>query len=502
MQLKDREMPLVVFEMANNHMGSTGHGLATIDQFAKVASNYPFDFAFKFQFRQLDSFIHPDFQDRYELKYVKRFSETALERSDFQTMFNRVRDHGMKVIVTPFDEDSVDVVAKMEVDALKVASCSLTDWPLLERIVQLGKPTIVSTAGGVFEQIDQVVSFFSHRETPIAIMHCVGEYPTRAENLQLGQISQLMKRYPGVSVGYSTHEQPDNFSAAPVAFGLGARIFEKHVAVETDQFQKNDYSVTPVQMQAWLDNVFEAYRMLGEAQGRHPISIKEKQDLRQFQRGVFLKSHKSPGSVLRDEDVFFAFPCVDGQLVANDWSKYMQYRLEVSKEEKTPLMSEDLEIVNKREMVYKICQEVKSLLDEAGVVYPGGVELEISHHYGIEQFRETGIAMLTVVNREYCKKIIVVLPGQKHPEQFHKQKEETFHVLHGSLKLTLDGEDSHLNVGEATIVEPGTRHAFQTTAGCVLEEISTSHFQDDSFYTDPAITNNLDRKTILKYWFD
>ena len=180
----------------------------------------------------------------------------------------------------------------------------------------------------------------------------------------------------------------------------------------------------------------------------------------------------------------------------------MQYRLEVSKEEKSPLMSEDLEIVNKREMVYKICQEVKSLLDEAGVVYPGGVELEISHHYGIERFRETGIAMLTVVNREYCKKIIVVLPGQKHPEQFHKQKEETFHVLHGSLKLTLDGEDSHLNVGEATIVEPGTRRAFQTTTGCVLEEISTSHFQDDSFYTDPAITNNLDRKTILKYWFD
>lgn len=502
MQLNDREMPLVVFEMANNHMGSVDHGLATIEQFAEVASNYPFDFAFKFQFRQLDSFIHPDFKERHDLKYVKRFSETELEQSDFEKMFDRVRNNNLHVLVTPFDNDSVDVLADMDVDALKVASCSLTDWPLLERIAQMGKPTVVSTAGGAFEQIDQVVSFFGHRERSIAMMHCVGEYPTTASNLQLGQISQLIKRYPGVSVGYSTHEQPDNFSAVPIALGLGARIFEKHVAVETEHFKKNDYSVTPTQMKAWLDSLFEAYQMLGETQERHKISAKEKQDLRQFQRGVFLRSHKSPGSTLRDEDVFFAFPCVDGQLVANDWSKYMRYRLEVSKEEKTPLMSEDVEIINKREMVYKICQEVKSLLDEAGVVYPGGVELEISHHYGIERFKETGIAMLTVVNREYCKKIIVVLPGQKHPEQYHKQKEETFHVLHGSLKLILNGEASQLSVGEAMIVEPGTRHAFETDTGCVLEEISTSHYQNDSFYTDPAITNNLDRKTILKYWFD
>jgi len=110
--------------------------------------------------------------------------------------------------------------------------------------------------------------------------------------------------------------------------------------------------------------------------------------------------------------------------------------------------------------------------------------------------------MLTVVNREYCKKIIAVLPGQKHPEQYHKQKEETFHVLSGSLKLTLDGEESEMSVGETMIVEPGTRHSFETEIGCVLEEISTSHYQGDSFYTDSTITNNVDRKTILKYWFD
>ena len=502
MDLDRFETPLVVFEMANNHMGSVDHGLLIIDQFSEVAARYPFEFAFKFQFRQLHSFIHPDFKTRQDLKYVKRFSETDLKQSDFERMFDRVRKYGMKVIVTPFDEASVDLAAEVNVDALKVASCSLTDWPLLESIVKVDKPTIVSTAGGIFSQIDQVVSFLQHRIDPIALMHCIGEYPTDASNFNLGQILQLKKRYPDVAVGYSTHEAPDNCSAVPIALGLGARIFEKHVAVETNELKKNDYSVTPTQMQAWLDSALAAYEMLGETKNRHIITSKEKQDLRQFQRGVFLKSAKSSGVVLRDEDVFFAFPCVDGQLVANDWSKYTEFTLTVHKEKNTPLMSNDVTVVSKRKTVYQICRDVKDVLDMAGVVYPGGVELEISHHYGIDRFRDTGIAMLTVVNREYCKKIIVVLPGQKHPEQYHKRKEETFHVLYGSLQLTLNGERSEMDVGETAVVEPGTRHAFETATGCVLEEISTNHHQDDSFYTDAAITNNRDRKTILKYWFD
>jgi D-lyxose ketol-isomerase len=68
--------------------------------------------------------------------------------------------------------------------------------------------------------------------------------------------------------------------------------------------------------------------------------------------------------------------------------------------------------------------------------------------------------------------------------------------------LALDGSPSELQAGETVVIEPGTRHAFSTTTGCVLEEISTSHYQDDSYYTDPMIMENLERKTILKYWFD
>ncbi|MBF0321902.1 MAG: cupin domain-containing protein, partial [Magnetococcales bacterium] len=134
------------------------------------------------------------------------------------------------------------------------------------------------------------------------------------------------------------------------------------------------------------------------------------------------------------------------------------------------------------------------------VIVPGQADLEISHHYGIERFDEVGISMITVVNRQYCKKLIVVLPGQSHPEQYHKQKEETFHTLHGTLNLVLDGKLRICRPGDVVTVEKGVRHAFSSTDGAVLEEISSTHFVDDSFYVDPDIAKNPSRKTFISFW--
>jgi quercetin dioxygenase-like cupin family protein len=155
-----------------------------------------------------------------------------------------------------------------------------------------------------------------------------------------------------------------------------------------------------------------------------------------------------------------------------------------------------------RAKVLSIVTRVKKLLDQSRGVVPGEAELEISHHYGIDRFDEFGITMVTVVNRHYCKKLIVVLPGQKHPEQYHEKKEETFHVLHGELHLELDGLARVCAPGSVITITPGMRHAFHSETGAVFEEISSTHFNNDSFYTDPAIARNAERKTFLRHWID
>src|ERR1700690_399118 len=197
---------LFIFEMANNHMGDLAHGVRIIRELREASAGFDFRFAVKLQYRHLPDLIHPDYGERMDIKFIKRFSETALSWDDLRRLKDAIVENGFLSICTPFDEASVNKVVRHGFDFLKVASCSLTDWPLAEKIAATKLPLILSTAGESFEDIDRIVSFYQHREKRVAIMHCVAEYPTSRPDLQLNQIDLLLRRYTNVEVGYSTHE--------------------------------------------------------------------------------------------------------------------------------------------------------------------------------------------------------------------------------------------------------------------------------------------------------
>lgn len=492
---------LFVLEMANNHMGDMAHGFHVISEFGKVCRKFPeFNFAFKLQYRDLDTFIHPSMQGRDDVKYIKRFSETRLNRADFDNLVQKIRDEGFMTMSTPFDNASVGTIVDQKLNILKIASCSFTDWPLLEEAAATNLPIIASTAGATIDEIDRVVSFLSHRNKDFAILHCVGEYPTADEKLHISQIDYLKQRYPGVRIGFSTHENPANTDIVKMAIAKGASIFEKHVGVPTDAFPLNAYSASPEQIEAWLEAARYAKTVCGVGDMRLPPNESERASLRSLRRGVFLRRDIAAGENITDKDVYFAFPPQDNQYTANDWSKYVSFvAAETIKKDGsvTPVNAKRLDV---RERIGEIAQKVKGLLAESGITVPGGVDLEISHHYGLDRFDEIGLTMMTVVNRGYCKKLLVSLPGQAHPEQYHRQKEETFHVLYGEVHLALDGKTNVYRPGDVIHVEPGVRHAFVSPSGAVIEEISSTHFKDDSFYTDESISHNPNRKTLLTYW--
>jgi len=494
---------LFIFEFANNHMGDINHGLRMVKEFGEVAKQYTeFQFAVKFQFRDIETFIHPDFKERKDLKYVKRFSETKLTMDEFKTLKKAATKAGFKTLCTGFDETSVGRIEEMGFDYIKVASCSFTDWPLLNKVVESKLPIIASTAGSSLSDIDNVVSFFKNRNKDLAIMHCVGEYPTLEENLQINQINFLKNRYQDLPIGFSTHEHPDNNDAVFIATAKGACLFEKHVAVVTDEYPKNAYSATPEQVGGWLSSARRAYKMCGKEKGRHDNSEREISDLRRFKRGVFAKRFIAEGEVIDRTNVFYAWPPQDGQILANEMSKYTHYIAKKSFDvnEAVYNSSDSAEKVETRGKIWDIVQDVKSFLAKSGVVYPGQAKLEISHHYGIDKFYDFGITMITVVNREYCKKLIITLPGQSHPEQYHEQKEETFLVLHGDVDLKLDGISKELKRGDVVTIMPGVRHEFSTKNGCVIEEVSSTHYTNDSYYTDEKIAQNKNRKTFITHW--
>jgi quercetin dioxygenase-like cupin family protein len=157
-------------------------------------------------------------------------------------------------------------------------------------------------------------------------------------------------------------------------------------------------------------------------------------------------------------------------------------------------------MLDEQEVIWGIVQKARDLFSASGVTLPQHAELEISHHYGLSRFEDFGLLMVTVVNRDYCKKLLGVLPGQSHPEQYHNRKEESFHCLSGELDLVLDGERRVIRPGDVVLVQPGVRHSFSSKSGCVIEEISSTHFKDDSFYTDESIDRNPNRKTFVSFW--
>ena len=123
-------------------------------------------------------------------------------------------------------------------------------------------------------------------------------------------------------------------------------------------------------------------------------------------------------------------------------------------------------------------------------------------HGNFDGIAHAGIAMVTCVNRTYCKKLIIQMPGQRHPSHYNKRKEETFHVLHGTLEMEIEGRRRMLFPGDLLLVQQGVWHEFWTATGVIFEEISTQHYNDDSFYEDKEInrTPREKRKTVVNQW--
>lgn len=490
---------LFIFEMANNHQGSLRHGLRIIEEMARLARQFGIRGAIKFQYRELDSFIHPDFAGRKDVPHIPRFLETRLKPEEFAELAAAAREQELLTAITPFDEPSVELALNHGVDALKVASCSAQDWPLLEEIARARRPVICSTGGLRLQDLDKVVNFFEHRGVEdLALLHCVALYPAENKDLNLNFMSRMLRRYRNQTIGYSGHEAPDNLDVVRAAVVMGAQVLERHVGVPTERIKLNAYSLNPEQAQAWVAAALEARRLLGPENGLKTVSDAESAALRSLMRGVYAKRAVQKGEALERSKVFFAMPCAEGQTTSGEYLESMT----ASRDYAAGAALEERRQYNPIHDVRSVVHDAKGMIREAQIAIGRNYTVELSHHYGMQSFRRIGALIVNIVNREYCKKLIIVLAGQSHPLHHHAVKEETFQVLYGELELTLEGAKSVLRPGDSQLVKRLQNHSFSTRTGCIFEEISTTHVVGDSYYEDEKI-NRLDpmqRKTVLESW--
>jgi D-lyxose ketol-isomerase len=184
-------------------------------------------------------------------------------------------------------------------------------------------------------------------------------------------------------------------------------------------------------------------------------------------------------------------------LYSNDFSKHNIYKTKKKLSEGLPLLKKNLEIKNNYSEVKIIRDKVRNFLKNKKITIPTKPRLEISHHYGIEKFYKFGITMITVINKIYCKKLIIILPNQKHPAQFHKKKQESFFILYGKVNLKINKKNLNLNPGDLKTIKPGEIHEFSSKTGAIIEELSTTSMINDSFYIDKSIHKNKNRKSFI-----
>ena len=459
-------------------MGDIDHAFKIIEEFSSITQDFKeFTFAFKLQFRNLDTFIHPDYLKRNDLHYIKRFQDTKLKIGDFKKIIKKIREKNHKVVITAFDNDSIATLHNIDYDFLKIASCSFNDWPLLEDAITVNKPIILSTAGANIAIVDQVVAFMLHRKKEFALLHCVAEYPTEEiTKFNMNRIDLFKNRYSSIPIGYSTHELPDEEMIINNSISKGATIFEKHIALTTPKYGVNMYSSNPKQTKKWLKIANDSFEICGEVNQTILNNKNEEKTLNSLKRGAFAKNDINIDENIKIEDVFFAFPSEENQYYANDFSKHNIFKTKDLIKKNSPINNLNTEKIYIRKKIDEIADSCNEMLRLANISIPGDIDLEISHHYGIEKFDQFGLVLLTLVNREYCKKLLICFQGQTHPEQYHKKKEETFCLLHGDLELSINDKKKNVSVGEVITIEPFERHSFNSKNGAIIEEISSTHY--------------------------
>ena len=306
---------LFVLELANNHWGKLERGLEIIKQYSRIIRFNNVRAAIKLQFRDVENFIHKDFRDRQDIRYIKKTLDTQLSFEDFATMVEAIRKGGCIPMATPFDEASVDMCVALDIKIIKIGSSDLNDWFLLEKIATTKKPVIVSTGGASLKDIDDLVLFFENRNIPLAINHCVSLYPTEDYDLDLNQIDFLKNRYPNHTIGFSTHEYHDWTNSIMIAYAKGARTFERHIDIRDGTAKISPYCSLPDQIDTWIKAYKKAREMSGSPGTQHRVPPKEEIEyLDSLVRGVYAKHDLPVGHTLTMDDVYLAIPLQKGQI--------------------------------------------------------------------------------------------------------------------------------------------------------------------------------------------
>jgi len=223
----------VIAEAGVNHNGDLARAKRLVDAAAESGAN-----AVKFQTFLSDKVISPAAPKAAYQSVTAGAAESQLEMVRrlelpfvaFRELRAYAREAGILFLSTPFDPESADFLASIDIPAFKVPSGEITNFPFLDHIARKGKPIIVSTGMSDLEEVEAAVKAIrAAGSREIALLQCTSNYPASASSVNLRAMKTMQERF-NVPVGYSDHTMGIEVSLAAAA--LGACIIEKHFTLD------------------------------------------------------------------------------------------------------------------------------------------------------------------------------------------------------------------------------------------------------------------------------
>jgi N,N'-diacetyllegionaminate synthase len=255
----------IIAEAGVNHNGSLDLALQLVD--AAKASGAD---AVKFQTFRADllatrSAHKAAYQERTTGRAESQFEmlqRLELDAASHRRLIDHCREIGIQFLSSPFDIQSADLLATLDVPLYKVPSGEITNLPFLEHLARKGRPLILSTGMSTLGEVEEAVKAMqSAGASQLTLLHCVTEYPAPYAEVNL-RAMQTLKSAFGLPVGYSDHTPGVEIAIAAAA--LGAEVIEKHFTLDRSlPGPDHAASLEPVELQQMVASIRHVEAALG-----------------------------------------------------------------------------------------------------------------------------------------------------------------------------------------------------------------------------------------------
>ncbi len=297
----------VIAEIGNNHQGSVKHGLELIKAAKDAGAN-----AVKTQKRDNKSLYTKNFFNQiydnpnsFGSSYGEHREKLELNKNDYKELIDYAKELKIDFFATPFDLKSLEFLEQFNLASYKIASADITNIYLQAEIAKTKKEIFLSTGGGTLEDVKRAKeNIFNYNEN-LSILQCTASYPARLEDMNLRVITTYAKNFPGIRLGLSDHE--NGIDAGPIAYMLGARVFEKHFTLNrANKGTDNAFSLEPTGLAKFVRNLKRIELMLGSDEKKQLVT--ETKPLIKMRKSPVLNKNKKKGEVLTIEDIILKSP--------------------------------------------------------------------------------------------------------------------------------------------------------------------------------------------------